>query len=240
MVDNSSRMPFSPYEMLTSYGQYPYPFFWSYPYPGYPIGPVPRSPMELAMETSIQRAPLPLLKTEISGACEITNKGRKVTNAPDLVEIKEIRNKVMKVLTQKKLMNQNPKRNIITNIGNQLITFVSSRRKSESTLKRLFPSLTPEEVSNYYNFAVRIKQESEYYLNLEKIRKIWYCRHDTPNNSCQRKLMRQLSYHHLNFILPVSILSSRKMKSDSKMLHLKAKRVLVQQLRCPNQRFTFI
>ena len=140
----------------------------------------------------------------------------------------------------KKLMNQNPKRNIITNIGNQLITFVSSRRKSLKTLKRLFPALSSEEIDNYYDFAVRVKQESEYYLNLDKIRKVWYCRSDTPNNETQRRLMRQLSYHHLTHILPISILSSRKMKSESKVLHLKAKRVLVQQLRRPTQLYTYI
>jgi hypothetical protein len=55
-------------------------------------------------------------------------------------------------------MNQNPKRNIITNIGNQLITFVSSKRKSEKILRKLFPSLTNQLIDSYYNFAARIKQ----------------------------------------------------------------------------------
>lgn len=54
-------------------------------------------------------------------------------------------------------MSQNPKRNIITNIGNQLITFVSSRRKSERVIKKIYPEWTPKEIMEYFTFASKVK-----------------------------------------------------------------------------------
>lgn len=137
-------------------------------------------------------------------------------------------------------MSQNPKRNIITNIGNQLITFISSRRKSEKVLRKIYPDWTAAEVAEYYGFAGRVKQDSEYYLNIDKIRKIWHNKSEGAVLAKRRRALRKLSFFHLNAILPGSILSSRKMRTDSKLLHLKARRVMMSQLRNPNHRYSFI
>jgi hypothetical protein len=51
----------------------------------------------------------------------------------------ENENELVQKRALKKLTPQNPKRNIITNIGNQLITFISSRRKSERVLQKMYP-----------------------------------------------------------------------------------------------------
>jgi|JI6StandDraft_1071083.scaffolds.fasta_scaffold56584_1 hypothetical protein len=64
-------------------------------------------------------------------------------------------------------------RNAITNIGNQLLTFLSRRRKDDSLLNRLFPGLDESQTAEYYLFVKAIKRSMYCYVTLEKLENIW-------------------------------------------------------------------
>ena len=61
---------------------------------------------------------------------------------------------------------QNPYRNTCTNLGNQVLGFVSARKKSCEVLLQLFPELDEAEIISYYQYARGIRRTINGYMNI--------------------------------------------------------------------------
>ena len=70
-------------------------------------------------------------------------------------------------------------RNVITNIGNQLLTFLRMRRKNQAVLFRIAPELTEKQLARYYLFAQKIKNSMHSYVSFDKLASIWHVDSET-------------------------------------------------------------
>lgn len=61
----------------------------------------------------------------------------------------------------------------MTNIGNQILTFLYIEKKSGPTLLRMFPDISNEDLSKYYHFTKKLKECTYGYFNKSKLEKLW-------------------------------------------------------------------
>jgi len=79
---------------------------------------------------------------------------------------------------------------------------------------------------DFYEYTSRLRKETDYYLNMAKIKKLWM-RSDHP---VFNRVVRVLSQHYLRWSIPLSILTSKKMSPQSRMFHLKSRKELIYEL----------
>jgi hypothetical protein len=117
-----------------------------------------------------------------------------------------------------------PERSALTNIGNQLLTYLYIQKKNHRVIRRLFPHITEEQLCSYYEFARKLKECMYGYFNQEKLKKLW---HSEPPNGKDRfnyEIVRKLSYYYLEHLLVLAIMTSKKMPAGVKPLHLNIRR----------------
>lgn len=133
------------------------------------------------------------------------------------------------IQSQKKKYKQNESRNILTNIGNQLITFLCSPKKSGKILGQTLPKPTAQETQDFYEYTGRIRHQTDYYLNIHKIKNFWRgSEHSDPKFD---RWIRILSAYFLRWVVPLSILTSKKMSTNSRILHSRARKYLLSEIR---------
>lgn len=125
---------------------------------------------------------------------------------------------------------QNPSRNIVTNIGNQLITYLCSPGKSEARIRQIRPNYTRQDVDGFYAFTRKVKKETDYYLNMHKMQAFWYPENQSENYEDYQKLLRILSGYFMAELLPPCILTSTKMKKETKLHHMRVRKQLISLL----------
>jgi hypothetical protein len=125
---------------------------------------------------------------------------------------------------------QNPSRNIVTNIGNQLITYLCSPGKSEARIRQLRPHYTRQDVDAFYTFTRKVKKETDYYLNMQKMQSFWYPEKSDSTPEDFQKLLRILSAYFMAELLPPCILTSTKMKRETKLHHMRVRKQLLSLL----------
>lgn len=84
------------------------------------------------------------------------------------------RNPSRVVKAPKKKLRMKPERNALTNIGNQILTFIYLRKKNQEFIKASFPDLSADELRVYYAFAKEIKQSMYGYINYDKLTLLWH------------------------------------------------------------------
>lgn len=126
---------------------------------------------------------------------------------------------------------QNPSRNIITNIGNQLLTYISTPGKSEATLRQIRPQYERQDLDAFYLFTKKLKKDSDYYLNLHKMQALWYPVELELEFQDFQRAVRTLSSCFLSELLPPCIITSTKMKRETKYHHMKVRMQLINLLR---------
>lgn len=126
---------------------------------------------------------------------------------------------------------QNPRRNIVTNIGNQLLTFASNRAKCVKTLEAFGAPVDQKQMEGFCSYVRRVRSKIGYYLNNAKLKSIWYSKETAPSTRAHQKLFRSVSYCYLNNIFRLVVLNSEKMQEKSKQFHMKAIRKLTRDLR---------
>ncbi len=72
---------------------------------------------------------------------------------------------------KKRLMR--PERKALSNIGNQILTFASSKKKSLAVLKSAFPDLSPSQINRFYDFAKEVKLTNYGYFSQQKLISLW-------------------------------------------------------------------
>jgi hypothetical protein len=95
-------------------------------------------------------------------------------------------------------------------------------------LAQLLPGLTYCEIRGYYVFARRLRAEIHGYLNLGKLRKVWF--ETLPGDEVHHTVLRELSKYYLKNLSTGSILQSRKMPKANKPLYVKISRMLLKCL----------
>lgn len=120
----------------------------------------------------------------------------------------------------------------MTNIGNQMITYLSSPRKSGRILSKAAQEISPVEKHNFYIYTKKLRQKTDYYLNLERIKDIW--RGSNRSDPKLDRWIRILSAYFLRWMIPLSILTSKKMSKNSRMLHSRARKLLLHEIRSLN------
>ena len=69
---------------------------------------------------------------------------------------------------------QDPRRNIVTNIGNQLLTFVTNKARCLRALRLLPEGSANCDLAGFFAYSRRLRSRSGYYLNYAKMKSIWY------------------------------------------------------------------
>lgn len=119
----------------------------------------------------------------------------------------------------------------MTNIGNQLLTYLYIQKKNHRVIRKLFPSITEEELCHYYEFARKLKECMYGYFNQKKLKKLW---HSQPANEKDRfnyEIVRKLSFYYLEHLLVLAIMTSKKMPASVKPLHLGIRRKMAMFFR---------
>jgi hypothetical protein len=98
-------------------------------------------------------------------------------------------------------------------LGNQVITFASISKKSRSTLERLCPSLTDDEITRYYQYATQLRKTINGYINLGKLKKLWGTKPEQSLTMYQ-VIFVKLNVYYLRQISIPALLTSRKLKKD--------------------------
>lgn len=119
----------------------------------------------------------------------------------------------------------------MTNLGSQLLTYIYLKKKNLSTIKAKFPRLTPEQINSYYEWARRIKQSMNGYINIEKLKEVWELSPQVEVEKLYLGIFRTLSLHYINELMVPAILTSKKIANNGKVLHLSARRKLLEAVR---------
>lgn len=65
-------------------------------------------------------------------------------------------------------------RNALTNISNQLLTYLYTKKRCNYDLERLFPAITPDDKEGYFMFMRGLKQSMYGYISEEKLLDMWH------------------------------------------------------------------
>lgn len=122
----------------------------------------------------------------------------------------------------KKKQKGKPERNALTNIGNQILTFIYLKKKNHEVIRRMFPGLTLEQLREYYLFAKDLKQRMYGYINFDKLTDLWHLRQG--KDELNFRILRGLSHYYIREGLISAILTSKKMPIKAKPIHLKVRR----------------
>ena len=117
-------------------------------------------------------------------------------------------------------------RNALTNIGNQLLSFLNMRRKSRLLLHRMFPEVDFEKIEQFYKLAKKIKRSMRGYISYRKLTDLW---HNPPGDeeAIHHEIIRRLCHYYLSQNLISAVLTSKKIKAKSRLLHFKIRRKLI-------------
>lgn len=102
---------------------------------------------------------------------------------------------------------------MITNIGNQLLTFLRMRRKNQVVLSRIAPDLAEEQLIRYYSFAQKTKNSMHSYVSFDKLAGIWHDALGNEEGLFFQAIIRRLSHYYLREMLVLAILTSKKMSA---------------------------
>jgi hypothetical protein len=171
--------------------------------------------------------PQPTVACKMEGRLEV----------PNIVVVEEpaiSKRSPSKNLRRKNLLPlEKPERNALTNMSNQLLTFLYTRRRSGQVLLRLFPNINVEEIDDYYLFVGQLKQSLYGYISEEKMLGLWHPDHEEqPFNY---SVLRALSHYYLRERLIGAILTSKRMPKGSKTVHLKVRRKMLRLLSFDSQ-----
>lgn len=97
-------------------------------------------------------------------------------------------------------------------------------------LARLFPDLSEARVRCYYFFAAKLKRETQSYFNLEKLTSIWFV--PQAEDPLDDIILRRLCTYSFKVQLIPSILTSKRLTTATRALHLGALRQITS---CLNQ-----
>lgn len=111
------------------------------------------------------------------------------------------------------------------------MTYIYLKKKNLSTIKAKFPRLTPEQINSYYEWARRIKQSMNGYINIEKLKEVWELSPQVEVEKLYLGIFRTLSLHYINELMVPAILTSKKIANNGKVLHLSARRKLLEAVR---------
>lgn len=117
-----------------------------------------------------------------------------------------------------------PERSALTNIGNQLLTYLYIQKKNNRVIRRLFPDITDDELLSYYEFARKLKECMYGYFNQEKLKKLWHSEPSSEKDRLSYEIVRKLSFYYLEHLLVLAIMTSKKMPVSVKPLHLHIRR----------------
>lgn len=121
-------------------------------------------------------------------------------------------------------------RKALTNVGNQLLTFISVRRKDTSKILCLFPNFKESQLARYYCFAKSLKRSMYSYVTLKKLQSIWNAVPETEEEDLYYRIIRQLSRYYIREMLVLGVITSKRIASNARLLHLKIGRRLLLEL----------
>lgn len=70
--------------------------------------------------------------------------------------------------------SQNCRRNVITNLGNQLLAFIGSKFKLSMLLLKVSEEVSESSVNSLMAYIKKVKKEVKTYLNLDKMKEYWF------------------------------------------------------------------
>lgn len=114
-------------------------------------------------------------------------------------------------VSRKTSKTQNPYRNTCTNLGNQVLGFVSAEKKSCGLLLRLFPELDEVGITRYYEYARKIRRTINGYMNFEKMSRVWNATPKAQDLRLHSMFLQMSHYYMVELSLP-SLLTSKKLK----------------------------
>lgn len=95
---------------------------------------------------------------------------------------------------------------------------------------RMDPSLTKTEISRIYTFVKSVKNTIGTYVGKRNLRKLWYKDSKTPKSLKSYEIIRKMSRFYLENECIRSILASKKIKPELKLIHLQYRRMLLEML----------
>ena len=144
---------------------------------------------------------------------------------------RKTRKRIQKQLMEKHRLRR-LKRNVITNIGNQLLTFLCMRRRSQMILSRIAPELKEEDqLAQYYSFTRMLKKSMHSYVSFGKLEDIWRTDFEGNEEMIFREVIRRLSSYYLREILPLAVMTSKKMNAQYRTQYLQLRRDLLTRLK---------
>lgn len=107
---------------------------------------------------------------------------------------------------------QNPRRNTVTNIGNQLLTFSSNKSKCLRALPALKEGYSAKEVDRFFEYIGNVRSSIGYYLNYPKMKKLWFPKSGGSSQKNSQKMFRIVSHFYLSNFSRLIVLNSTKMQ----------------------------
>jgi hypothetical protein len=100
------------------------------------------------------------------------------------------------------------------------------RRKSRLLLHRMFPEVDFEKIEQFYKLAKKIKRSMRGYISYRKLTDLW---HNPPGDeeAIHHEIIRRLCHYYLSQNLISAVLTSKKIKASSRLLHFKIRRKLI-------------
>lgn len=119
-------------------------------------------------------------------------------------------------------------RNALTNIGNQLLTFLCTKMRCNYDIERLFPTITPDEKQAYFTAAKGLRQHLYGYISERKLIEMWHP--DEEPDHFHWVIIRALSHYFLREKLVCSVATSKRLPSEYKPYHFSVRRKLLRRL----------
>lgn len=88
-----------------------------------------------------------------------------------------------------------PERSALTNITNQLLTFLYLKRKNGELMEKLCVGLSREQIQGYYTFAKELKQSMYGCVNEQRLTRMWLDEH--PEEELNYNILRRFSFYYL-------------------------------------------
>lgn len=123
---------------------------------------------------------------------------------------------------------QKGERNALTNIGNQLLTYLSTKMRCNYDIERLFPAITPEDKEAYFKTATGLKQFLSGYMSEKKLAALWHPQEE--QDQFNWVIIRALSHYFLREKLVCSVATSTRVPSHYKPTHYSMRRKLLKML----------
>lgn len=122
-------------------------------------------------------------------------------------------------------------RNITSNVGNQLMRFLTNRYYSERIIDRLIPGCSPEWKNCYFREIARLKSRFGNYYNDQKLLELWFKRRDQHLPDTFLQVRRIVSQQFLSSEMPRMVLTSKRISKKLRIEHIKKCRQVLRLLR---------